>query len=189
MPGDFAVKETKLPGIFRGQVKDVDDPEMLGRARILIYPMFQDIPTYKLPWAVPAFGLFEGAGVNIGAFTVPSVDSWVFVFFENGDMYQPVYFASAPTGKNSKKGIPVDLVEPNYPTRKAWRTTSGIEIYIDDTDKEIQIKHPAEATVKIDKDGNVEVITVGDVSVTSEKDCTITATGNVIVSGATIQLN
>jgi len=181
MSGDLKIKNPKFPGIYRARVEDNTDPDMIGRVRARAVPMFTGIITARLPWAVPAFGLFEGAGDNIGCITIPSVDSWVFVFFENGDMYQPVYFANAPTGKDSKKGIPSDLSDVNYPERKVWRTKSGVEIYIDDTDVELKVSHPAGCSIKIDQSGNIEIDTAGKIDVT--------ATGAIKIAGATVEIN
>ena len=205
MSGNLKVAGSpKISGIYRALVEDVDDTEKLGRVKARVYPMFSDIEIGHLPWAVPAFGLFEGAGEDMGSFTVPDVGNWVFVFFEAGDPYQPVYFANAPTGADSLKGLPVSR-ETNYPTRRVWRTSSGIEVYIDNTDTEIYVSHPATCTMKIDKDGNIEVETVGKIDVSADGEITVntkenanvntdgntnvTATGNVVVKGATIQLN
>ena len=205
MPGELKTTRPKYLGMYRALVESNEDPDKLGRIQARVYPMFDGITAERLPWAVPAFGLFEGAGENIGFFSVPDAGTFVFVFFEEGDPYQPVYFANAPTGVNSKKCIPADLSDVNYPNRKVWRTSAGIEIYIDDTDEEIKVRHPAEVTVTIDKDGNVEIVTVGKIDVTAEKTMTfnsdenlkintvgnvvVNATGNIVATGAIISLN
>lgn len=92
----------KFHGIYRGKVEDVADPKQVGRVRVRVYPVFWNeelIPVETLPWATPAEPNFSGAitgNQNIGVRAVPDLDSWVWCFFEAGDVYQPVYFASAP---------------------------------------------------------------------------------------------
>lgn len=90
----------RFPHIYRGQVMDVDDPETTGRIKVRVEPMFKNIETDLLPWAVPGENLMigaDGASVDIGCRWVPDKDSWVFVFFEGGDPYCPVYVAAAPS--------------------------------------------------------------------------------------------
>lgn len=153
MVGQIKKNTDKFTGIYRGLVVDVADTEQYGRIRVKVYPTFADLETENIPWAVPAFGLFDGAGSNFGAFAIPKVGSYVFVFFEAGDVYQPVYFAEAPT---AVRGLP-DSRTTNYPDRKVWRTKNGIEIIIDDTedDQIIKVIHSSGTYIEVDKDGNI----------------------------------
>lgn len=102
--------EDRLDGIYRGVIEDNNDPEKAGRCRIRIFGVHTDnkikteldgIPTDELPWAEPALSLFEGSVSGFGSWTVPLQGSHVFLFFENGHILQPRYFASAP-------GIPTE---------------------------------------------------------------------------------
>lgn len=170
----------RFDGIYRGKVlatdKDASDGQF-GRIKVEVYPMLlgtitaqtllknaegEDLQTIAegieigcLPWATPAFPLFEGAGNGYGCFSVPKVDSFVFVFFENGDIYQPVYFAEAADGVH---GLPTERTT-NYPNRKVLKTENGIIVEMDDTkgEQEIKITHPAGALVKIDSTGVVTI--------------------------------
>jgi len=56
----------------------------------------EGIPTNELPWAEPAMGLFEGSVSGFGAWTVPLQGSHMFIFFEQGNILKPRYFASIP---------------------------------------------------------------------------------------------
>lgn len=49
----------------------------------------------NLPWAVPCFPFF-------GAFDVPPVGEWIWVFFKNGDPAYPVYFGYWPKTGQAK---------------------------------------------------------------------------------------
>lgn len=170
----------RFDGIYRGKVllTDVDAADgKFGRIKVEVYPMLLGTETAKtllknangeqlqtiaegietdcLPWATPAFPLFEGAGNGYGCFSIPKVGSFVFVFFENGDIYQPVYFAEAADGVH---GLPTERLT-NYPNRKVMKTEQGITIELDDTDgeEEIKITHPAGATIQIDSSGNITI--------------------------------
>jgi type VI secretion system secreted protein VgrG len=90
-----------FPGIYRGEVMDNDDSEMLGRIKVKVHPVFKDIETTDLPWAIPAMSPFQGGDYQNGSFVIPRVGSHVFVMFEAGDPYQPIFFASAHAQQES----------------------------------------------------------------------------------------
>jgi len=131
----------KFNSIYRAKVLSNVDPEQLGRIRCEIYPMLIGKSTAKnldgvdgieieqIPWAVPAMSISSGAGDGCGSFAVPGIGSFVFVFFEEGDINQPVYFAEAQT---KQYGLPASRLT-NYPNRKVVETSSGVKIIIDDT--------------------------------------------------------
>jgi len=143
----------KFNGFYRGKVLDNADPDNLGRIKIEIFGVFDDIDASSLPWAVPAFPLFVGSGSGFGNFAVPEVNSHVWAFFEGGDYNQPVYFAEAA---DAVRGIPSEALT-NYPDRRVMKTKNGIVIYIDDSSKEIKIDHPEGAYILIDETGNVKI--------------------------------
>ena len=164
----------RFDGIYRAKIEDNADPLFLGRVRARVYPMFAEVtPIGVLPWAVPAYPIFEGAGLGDngysgysaysgysghGAFSVPKIGTFVFVFFEEGDMYQPVYFAEAHT---AEFGLPVSRI-PHYPNTKVWRTLTGIEFVVDSTPlyESITITHPTGTSVSILPNGAISINSV-----------------------------
>jgi len=129
----FSKSKTTFDGFYRGKVLDNSDSSKQGRIKVQIFRVFDDIDVDDLPWAVPAMPLFSGSGDDYGYFSVPEVDSYVFCFFEGGDLYSPVYFAEAPTAVH---GIPSEA-ETNYPSRKVLKTKSGVVISVDDSTGEV----------------------------------------------------
>jgi hypothetical protein len=106
----FAPKTSSHNGIYRGVVEDNNDPEKLGRCKVRVWGLHDElkdqhqkegIPTDVLPWAEPCLGLVEGSMSGFGMFSVPLQGSHVFCFFENGNWESLRYFATAP-------GKPVD---------------------------------------------------------------------------------
>lgn len=159
----FSLHDDKFLGNYRAKVEDNMDPLKLGRVRARVYPMFSSVEAEFLPWAVPAMALFEGAGVGIGSFCVPAIGTNVWVFFEMGDHNQPVYFAEAP---DAIKGLPASIVT-NYPNRKVFKTSGGIEIIVDDTALQIRVNHPTGTYILVDTTGKVTVSAVADAAVQS----------------------
>lgn len=190
----------KFNGIYRGKVlaTDASETQKLGRVKIEIYPMLIGVETAKtlsdvdgiatdvLPWAVPAMPLFAGAGDGRGCFVVPVVNAFVWVFFEEGDIHQPVYFAEAQTGT---RGLPVER-ELNYPDVLVWKTPAGAVIYIDDTKKEIAIHHSFGGKTFGEGnfgDGTYEGCTV--VKIKEDGTVLIDSIGEIVIRGTRINLN
>jgi hypothetical protein len=171
------LKELAYNGIYRAKVEDNLDPSQYGRIKARAYPMFADIDSVvQLPWAVPAMGLFTGAaldgsytgssgysGTSYGSFCVPDIGSFVFVFFENGDPYQPVYFAEAQTagyGLPSEKGeaYPKGKVAKtkegwllhNTPDKLLAKSPSGHKIQVEETANRIIVEHKNGSIIEID---------------------------------------
>jgi uncharacterized protein involved in type VI secretion and phage assembly len=126
-----------------------------------------------LPWAAPAFGLFEGAGSDVGSFTVPDTGSYVYVFFMGGDVLSPVYFAAAPRASDGPSSKAAN--------KKVWKSRSGHEIIISDVNgsEEIEVTHADGASVTLDSSG----VTVDGTTVQ------LTAsTGTIKVNGGKVAL-
>jgi len=172
---DFKKDTLKFPGHYRGTVVSNTDPSSLGRIKVEIYTVYDGIAAADIPWAVPAFPLFSGAGSGFGSFAIPEVGSIVWCFFENEEVYQPVYFAAAP---DSVHGLPSERTT-NYPGRKVWKTKNGITIIVDDSAKEVYVNHPSGTSVVIDTDGKI-ILTGGDVSIIGEA---------VVIEGTTVDIN
>lgn len=156
----------KFNGFYRGKVLDNNNSEQNGKIRIEIYPMFNGIDVQYIPWAKPAMSIFHGSGNGTGCFAVPAVDSMVWCFFEQGDIYQPVYFAEAPDGIH---GVPTEAII-NYPDRKVIKTDK-VTIVIDNST------------------GDINITASGDATITVAGQANIVATGNVNITGAEINLN
>lgn len=96
----------ELNGFYRGVVEDNKDPEVRGRVRARIWGIHTDkkvktdtegIPTNELPWCEPCLPIMEGGISGFGMFGVPLQGSHIMIFFENGNLNQPRYFASLPS--------------------------------------------------------------------------------------------
>jgi len=151
----FRKDDLKYPMFYRGEVVSNSDPSKLGRIKVRVFGIFSKaIPIANLPWAIPAFPIFTGSGNGFGYFAVPEVGTNVFVFFEAGDFYQPVYFLEAP---DSVHGLPLERTT-NYPYRKVQKTKNGIMVYIDDQAKVVRLTHPTGKYLEMDGNGNIHIV-------------------------------
>lgn len=212
-PKDFIPKDDKLNGIYRGVIEDNKDPEETGRCKIRIFGVhteskvkdketLEGIPTEELPWAEPALGLFEGSISGYGAWTVPLQGSHVFLFFENGHILEPRYFASAP-GKPEDKNhgfkeedgfsdpddkYPEKTGETDwhekargdkYPNNLVFATREGIIIELDNSnEKRVKVTHPSNTYIEIDNNGNIYIDSVNNCNINSGANNKIIANGD-----------
>ncbi len=72
----------KIPGVLTGIVRDVTDPDKLGRVRVLV-PALD--PSNPIGWA----RVVRPYGVSNEAWFTPAVDDTVLVAFESGDVRGP----------------------------------------------------------------------------------------------------
>lgn len=83
----------RFPGWYRAIVEETNDPLQIRRVRVRVPELHNNnVKTEDLPWAVPAPGL---GGQNAGFFTHPIIKDIVFVCFEKGHPYGPIYCATA----------------------------------------------------------------------------------------------
>lgn len=134
---------------YRAYVESIEDPEKLGRVKVRIPHLHQNVKTEMLPFAYPA--TMSGAGNQVGQFILPPVGSVVFVTFEYSDEHRPIYFGGVITnyvegkepqyyGHRVNKGLPKLVTEDDLPIEYTgsqyiiYKSPSGSIIYIDDVD-------------------------------------------------------
>jgi Type VI secretion system/phage-baseplate injector OB domain len=186
----LTIFDHKMWGYYRAVVLDNNDPLELGRIKAQVIPYFVGIDESIIPWAKPKNRGSSGAGVGFGDFHVPNEGTMVWVFFEAGDVYQPVYDGDANDGVF---GLP-DFRTTNYPNRRGFTTICGVTFYIDDTAKvvklqtaggiiatiddtaeTVKVEHPTGTYVYIDPTGKVTVYSVSDTLVQSTTKIDVTA--------------
>ena len=212
---DLQPPQSKLNGIFRGVVEENNDSLKAGRCRVRVFGVHTavkeqnnttGIPTAELPWAEPALSVIEGAISNYGVWGVPLQGSHVFVFFENGNILNPRFFASAPgipttapdikTGFNDPDGVYPDKTGApdfyegegsTYPECVSLYTHGGHRIEIDNTPghKRILIYHYTGTKYDIDNAGNINITCVNDETdtITGNKTETITKDKSEDITG------
>ena len=206
----FAAHDETFPFQYRGQVMNNLDPLQAGRIQVQVLPMLAKVEADLLPWAIPAMPISSGAGNGTGSFLVPDIGSWVWIFFEMGSIYQPVYFAEA---QDAVHGLPLDRTI-NYPYRRIIETPT-VELYVDEVIHEIRLAHfqgvtsggigvtsggigvtTADAFFKIDETGNVYIngtniiiTTTGTTTWVGTGNVDITSSENISITGATVNIN
>lgn len=154
---DLELPKSELFGIYRGVVEDNDDPLEAGRCKIRIFGIHTEnkepsednveyIETKDLVWAQPAAPIFGGIS-KVGVYGLPCQGSHVFLFFENGNIMQPRYFASAPGIPTTPPFEELGFSDPDGVYPKEWE-------YEPDWNKGERKTKYTESFVICDKAGN-----------------------------------
>jgi hypothetical protein len=85
--------------IYVGVVEDNIDPFRMGRIKVRVQGIYNNIPLEHIPYASPLKSL-DGK-----TFTVPSIGKIVSVVFDNGNIYMPVYRYSENYNINLQKKL------------------------------------------------------------------------------------
>jgi len=218
---DLQPPQSKLNSIYRGIVEENNDPLKAGRCRVRVFGVHTavkeqttttGVPTADLPWAEPALSIIEGSISNYGVWGVPLQGSHVFLFFENGNILNPRFFASAPgipttapdttVGFNDPDGVYPDKIDDpdyyspkdsEYPECISFVTHGGHRIEVDNTpgNKRILIYHVSGTQFDVDNAGNITItgVSTEDENIASDKGTTIGGKLDLNVNGGNYNIN
>lgn len=167
---------------FVGFVEDRDDPDQLGRVKVRMVGLSDEITTEHLHWARVSLPTTSASHQGIGVSpTGISVGSMVMGFFMDGPHKQmPIIthtFYGAIEGdisgyvtgnKSISKGTdifePTNPAKPQYPFNKVMTTESGHVIEYDDTPgaERLHFYHKSGSYHEVGPDGQRVIKTVGD---------------------------
>jgi len=130
-------------GMFRALVVDNKDKEQYGRVLVWIPDIMPEVDRSKGIWARPANNPIGGRNTEdqpenhfMGTSYIPQKGSWVFVFFEGGNINRPYYFGALDL--ENTKVLPENQVGNNFEDK--WtiiKSGSGRAIVVsDDPDDE-----------------------------------------------------
>lgn len=161
-------------GLAIGVVSDNNDPEGLGRVRLL-FPWLS--PDHPSDWARVASA---GGGAQRGVEFLPEVGDEVLVGFEMGDLHHPYVVGGLWNGRDAPPEPSSSAVSAGRVERRTIRSRSGHTIVLDDTAGRESITiadRTGENRIVLNAaDNRVELISQGDIS--------IAAAGTVTISGA-----
>ena len=177
---------------FLGSVVNVKDPMQLGRVRVKVFGVYDDIDDADLPWAqivVPVTqGIHEGKGQNLGIL----VGTQVFGMFLDGKNSQlPMVIGTVP-----KEGDTNEKAKANYPSNKVYETETGhFKEYDDSGTGRIREQHKDGTYYEMKEDGihiygNTKVTIHGKSEVEVKAPLVnVNGTNLVNVTGAVVAIN
>lgn len=118
----MASKRELREKLWLGVVVDNADPNRLGRVRVMVHSVYDNIPTTDLPWARP----FKDLDGN--EFNMPDVGKIVSVIFDNGDKHSPEYIFAEHYNINLENKLK-DISDDDYKTFKGVMVDHSTQIY------------------------------------------------------------
>jgi hypothetical protein len=116
--------------IYVGIVENNIDPKRLGRLKVRVLGVFDDLKKEDLPWSSP-FNTIDGR-----SFSLPSIGKLVSIIFVKNDIYMPYYINSENYNINLK--IRLDNMEDdNYSNFTALLYDHRTQVYSDDDEFKI----------------------------------------------------
>ena len=181
---DFYGDETRW---FMGVVVDAyNDPKKLGRIKVRVFGVYDNIEDKDLPWSqivVPITqGIHEGKGQNLGILNGTQVFG---VFLDGKNSQLPMVIGTVP-----KVGDTNAKAEENYPHNKVYETERGHCKEYDDTEGKERIKeyHTSGTYYEMDKDGRMIIHAKGDVTVVAD-NANVEITGNDVTITGNVRIN
>lgn len=110
---------------YIGVVEDNEDPKKLGRCRIRVIDIFDDIPKDDIPWASPWKDL------NGNYFNLPEKGKIVTVIFDSGNIYKPEFIYSEHYNINLETKLS-KLSGANYTSMKSLIYDHKTQIFVND---------------------------------------------------------
>lgn len=199
---------------FIGTVVSIADPLQLGRIKVRVHGVYDDIPDENLPYAQTVVPITEGGTNGLGNNVGIQPNARVFgVFMDGKNSQSPLVLGSMPKFENnsadftstsqlavgtntltktvSVTGAPSDPYAAEYPNNAVHATKSGHVIEIDDTPdgERIHIHHKSGSFIEFHPDGTL-VVKSADTYIDAGANVNIKATAsNIEVNDATITVS
>ncbi|GAB3255263.1 phage baseplate assembly protein V [Chitinimonas naiadis] len=143
------LREQKAYGKYRGFVVDNNDPQKLGRLKVMVPALLGDQST---DWALPCLPC--GGIADQGFICLPDVGAQLWVEFEGGNLSTPIWTG---TFWQQASDVPAELADQT--TTRLWKTTAGHVFLLEDKegDEHIQLLHSGGANLDIDPKGTLAI--------------------------------
>jgi len=115
-----------LDKLWVGLVEDNKDPDRIGRVKVRVQSIYDDIPLDDIPWATPIKTL------SARAFEVPAIGKMVSVFFPNDNLYEPYFMYADHYNVNVYNKIK-NMSDDEYTMFVALLLDHRTQIFADDT--------------------------------------------------------
>lgn len=169
-----------------GVVTNIEDPERPSRVKVR-FPTFSD--EFESAWARV---LMPGAGPDRGLQILPEINDEVVVGFEHGDARRPLVLGGV-WSKQLAPPLANDVaVKSGAVATRTWKTRAGHSITINDAEAELS------DSIVIDLADGKGTFTLGseevtletpvDVTVTTEKNATLKADGDIAIEGQNVTI-
>jgi len=140
------MNRASLFGNYRARVVDNKDPKKFGRVLVWIPDLMPTVPITKGIWARPANNPLGGRNMEgpedhhyMGTSYIPKKGSWVFIFFEGGNINRPYYFGALDL--ENTQVLPENQLGSNYQDKwTVFKSHDGRTIIISDDPDDARVE-------------------------------------------------
>lgn len=172
---------------YPAKVVSVDDPKKLGRVKVQVYDIFDNVPVDNLPWASTNLAL--GARAGEGLVAPMQVGDEVWVRFNNGSTRYPIVMGATHSWPSGSPNLPADALQGDGYTHKRTENEPQVEDpgYYEDV-----VYKQNNALIQLTRAGNIRItqMTSGSaIELMPSGDIVIHCEGNLYMSvaGTTLQ--
>ena len=169
---------------YIGRVIDNADPDQMGRIKLRIPHIHDEVPDDDLPWAIP-----QSQSTGKGALQVPSIGDNVHTVFQGGDVHEPLYLGNVVSSDNLH-----DDFKQNYPNRKGFVTERGDVMWHDVSTGDVHYQSPSGLQVDLASNGEMTVVSgqsvtinVGGVSMVIDGSGINLTGGDIVADGISLK--
>lgn len=170
---------------WTGKVIDNNDPDKLGRVKVLIMGYYDELAEAAIPWAIPDISYIGGSNGN---FIIPEKGTILRGYFDEGDIQKPIFDSIAFTvvaAKNLEKDHFAHK-EEDYPFKMVLlQTDNGEVLTLNRKNGETIFKHRTGLTLTISPSGGITVNTgesLDENGASSKGNIKIETQGNTIIN-------
>ncbi len=145
---------------YIGVVEDNKDPKRMGRCRVRVLDVFDNIDVQDIPWAAPYKDL------NGNQFNAPEKGKVLIVVFDQGDQYKPEFIYADHYNINLEKKLE-SLSESDYISMKTLLFDHKTQLYVNDSEG-LKLDHKynnvniRENSIDINLKDNNRSVNIGD---------------------------
>ena len=144
---------------WTGKVIDNNDPDKLGRVKVLIFGYYDELAENALPWAIPDLSYVGGTNGN---FVIPEIGTILRGYFDQDDIQKPIFDSvafSQATAQDTTKNPLINKLE-DYPNKMVlMETDQGEYLTLNKKTGETEFKHRSGMSFTIDANGSITVYT------------------------------
>ena len=192
----------RLNQTYYGSIIINDDPERIGRCKVRVLGVFDELKDDDLPWAFPSYNTTFGGGESkgFGSISVPKVGTIVRLNFENGDPYTPIYWSIPIVNEAMKAELDASYLnshvisyDEDEKMKLLYSPSIGFKYHFDGShltinpDKSITIEHDATQSVIELNGSNITIVANNKIEQTAPTKIEINSS-NVQVNGVKTEL-
>jgi hypothetical protein len=178
--------------IWLGPVVDNDDPERLGRCRIKVFSLFDDLEDDAIPWAFPVTNnMFAGGPGGFGTISIPKINTIVRVQFSEGNIYSPEYYGIQTINRAMQADISDTYLNSHvlaYDEDEQMKVfyTPGVGMQIFHKDSHITIN--PDSSITIEHKDSQSIIELVGTTINITANSTINITSNSLIKGESTEI-